>query len=52
SVGRSDLPGGNSADLFASIRDKLFVLPEDTRVLPGHMDETNIGYEKRHNPFV
>lgn len=52
SVGRSDFPGGDSSELIHSITNKLFVLPDDTRVLPGHSDETTIGYEKRYNPFV
>jgi glyoxylase-like metal-dependent hydrolase (beta-lactamase superfamily II) len=52
SVGRSDFPGGNTEDLIRSIKDKLFTLPDDTRVLPGHSEETTIGYEKRYNPFV
>lgn len=52
SVGRTDFPGGSWDELEVSIRNKLFVLPDDTRVLPGHMDETTIGFEKRYNPFV
>lgn len=52
SVGRSDFPGGNAQDLVFSIKNKLFILPEDTRVFPGHSEETTIGYEKRYNPFV
>lgn len=52
SVGRSDFPGGNAQDLIDSIKTKLFVLPDDTKVLPGHGEETSIGYEKRYNPFV
>ncbi len=51
-VGRTDLPGGSFADLAASIRDKLFVLSENLIVLPGHGDQTNIGEEKRFNPYV
>ncbi len=52
SIGRTDLPGGNHATLLASIREKLFVLPDDTKVLPGHGPATTIGFEKRHNPFL
>ena len=52
SVGRSDLYGGDWEQLKASIKDKLYTLPEDTLVLPGHMGETSIGFEKRYNPFV
>lgn len=52
SVGRTDFYGGSWEDLEASIHNKLFILPDDTRVLPGHMDETTIGFEKRYNPFV
>ena len=52
SVGRMDLPGGDEATLTASIRRKLYVLPDSMRVLPGHGSETTIGREKRTNPFV
>ncbi len=52
SVGRTDLPTGKPAQLQVSIREKLFVLPEDTLVLPGHGEETTIGAEQRHNPYV
>lgn len=52
SVGRTDLPGGNPAALERAIRDKLYVLPDDTLVLPGHGPETTIGEEKSDNPYV
>lgn len=52
SVGRSDLPTGSGATLGRSIQEKLLVLPEDTRVYPGHGEETTIGHEKKYNPFV
>lgn len=51
SVGRSDFPGGSASALCRGIKDKLFVLPEHTKVYPGHMDETTIGNEIRYNPF-
>ena len=52
SVGRTDFPGGSFADLAASIRTKLYVLPGDTRVIPGHGPETTIGHEREYNPFI
>ena len=52
SVGRTDLPGGDWDALIASIREKLFMLPDDVRCLPGHEGETTIGRERRTNPFV
>lgn len=52
SVGRTDFPRGNQEDLFRNIREKLFVLPDLTRVITGHGALTTIGHEKRHNPFV
>ena len=52
SVGRTDLPTGRAAQLTSSIREKLFVLPDDTLVLSGHGDQTTIGEEKQYNPYV
>lgn len=52
SVGRSDLPGGNHAQLIDSIKRKLLTLPDDTVVYPGHGEPTTIGAEKRLNPFL
>ncbi|HVZ57501.1 MAG TPA: MBL fold metallo-hydrolase [Chitinophagaceae bacterium] len=52
SIGRTDLPGGDYATLIRSIQTQLFVLPDETRVYPGHGPETTIGREKRANPFV
>jgi len=52
SVGRTDLPGGDQDEEMASIVDRLLVLPDDTIVLPGHMDQTTIGQERQRNPFV
>ena len=52
SVGRSDFPGGSASELVRSVKEKLLVLPEETHVYPGHMDETTIGYEKLYNPFL
>jgi glyoxylase-like metal-dependent hydrolase (beta-lactamase superfamily II) len=52
SVGRSDLPGGNADQLAASIRGKLYALPEETTVYPGHGPSTSVGQEKLQNPFV
>lgn len=49
SVGRSDFPTGSTAMLLKSIGEKLFVLPKETKVYPGHGEETTIGYEKEHN---
>ncbi|MES2330879.1 MAG: MBL fold metallo-hydrolase [Bacteroidota bacterium] len=52
SIGRTDLPGGNHETLLKSIREKLFVLPDEVVVYPGHGIPTTIGYEKANNPFL
>jgi hydroxyacylglutathione hydrolase len=52
SIGRTDLPGGDYDMLENNILTKLFTLPDEVEVFPGHGIPTTIGYEKRHNPFV
>ena len=52
SIGRSDLPGGDHEILLKSIREQLFVLPDEVQVFPGHGPTTTIGHEKKHNPFL
>lgn len=52
SIGRTDLPTGNFDVLYQSITTKLFTLPDDYTVYPGHGPETTIGYEKLNNPFL
>jgi hydroxyacylglutathione hydrolase len=52
SVGRSDFPGSDSRTLAASIRERLYTLPDETTIWPGHGPSSTIGREKRTNPFV
>jgi hydroxyacylglutathione hydrolase len=52
SIGRTDFPGGNMTQLLKSIREKLFALPDETIVYPGHGPSTTISYEKTHNQFL
>lgn len=52
SVGRTDLPTGNTGQIVESVRRLIQTLPEDVDVLPGHASATTIGHEKRYNPFV
>jgi glyoxylase-like metal-dependent hydrolase (beta-lactamase superfamily II) len=52
SIGRTDLPGGNTRQILDSIHSRLLVLPENTQVLPGHGPATTIGQEKLRNPFL
>jgi hydroxyacylglutathione hydrolase len=52
SIGRTDLPGGDGRQILRSLRDRLLVLPDTTRVLPGHGPETSIGEERQSNPFL
>lgn len=51
-IGRTDLWGGNYKTLIDSIHNKLFTLPEDVEIFPGHGDSSSIGYEKKNNPFL
>ena len=51
-IGRTDLWGGNYDALINSIENKLFSLPDDVKIYPGHGDESTIGYEKQYNPFL
>jgi glyoxylase-like metal-dependent hydrolase (beta-lactamase superfamily II) len=51
-IGRFDFPDGNFETLQRSIHEKLFTLPDDTIVLPGHGGKTTVGHEKRTNPYV
>ncbi len=51
-VGRTDFPDGSMSDLVRGIQEKLYVLPDDVEVYPGHMEKTTIGHEKRYNLFL
>lgn len=51
SIGRTDFPGGSMSMEIDSIRERLFTLPNETKVLPGHGGHTTIGYEKEHNMY-
>ena len=52
SIGRTDLWGGNYETLLNSIHEKLFLLPDDVVIYPGHGEPSAIGYEKQNNPFL
>ena len=52
SVGRTDLPTGSGSALCASVRNKLYVLPDNVIVYPGHGPETDIAFEKKNNMYV
>ncbi len=51
-IGRTDVPGGDSALLIRNIHEQLLVLPDATRILPGHGPETTVGVERQTNPFL
>ena len=52
SIGRCDLPGGDSELLFQSIKKKIYTLPDGFELMPGHGPKTSVGHEKEYNPFV
>ena len=52
SVGRTDFPGGSMSEIVLSIKEKVMVLPDDTKVYPGHGEGTSVGYERENNPFL
>ena len=52
SVGRTDLPGGDTRKLLSSIQDRLLTLPDEVKVVPGHGASTSIGIERESNPFL
>lgn len=52
SIGRTDLPGGDTGELKNGIREKLLTLSDEVKVIPGHGPETTIGEEKKYNPFL
>jgi len=52
SIGRTDFPGGSQDQLLKGVKEKLLILPDNTRVFPGHGEETSIGEEKRDNPYL
>jgi glyoxylase-like metal-dependent hydrolase (beta-lactamase superfamily II) len=52
SIGRTDLPGGNTQQILKSIHDRLLPLPDDVKVIPGHGSNTTIGMEREENPFL
>ncbi|MCD7836642.1 MAG: MBL fold metallo-hydrolase [Lachnospiraceae bacterium] len=52
SVGRTDFPTGSMSALVRSVKEKLFILPDDTKLYPGHGEATTVGHEKKYNPFL
>lgn len=52
SIGRTDLPGGSYKEILQSIKNKILVLDDETKLLPGHGPATTVGWERRRNPFL
>ena len=52
SIGRTDLPGGSYSTIISSVTDKLYLLPDNTKVYPGHGESTEIGWEKQNNYYA
>ncbi len=52
SIGRTDFPRGNHADLLSSIVQRLWPMGDETVFIPGHGPESSFGYERQHNPYV
>ena len=51
-IGRTDFPTGSMSAIVRSIKGKILVLPDDTKVFPGHGESTSVAYEKKYNPFL
>ena len=52
SIGRTDFPDSNHTELIHNIKERLFTLPDETVVYPGHSESTEIGYEKEYNYYI
>ncbi|WP_312202936.1 MBL fold metallo-hydrolase [Anaerospora hongkongensis] len=52
SIGRTDFPGGSYRQLISNIKERLMLLPDETKVYPGHGPDTTIGWERKMNPFI
>jgi len=52
SIGRTDLPGGSYSQLLQSIKEKILPMADEVTLLPGHGPATNVGWERKRNPFL